>query len=305
VSAVKTIRQGLRASLSERRQGEIYAALSALAWSTAGILQRQLTVSPATQIAGRGSFAFLALGLYVLAFQREQAMISIRRVTLLLAACMAIANASFMLSLNNTSVAHVLFFQALSPLVAALLGAKLVKERPSPATTIAMLVAVGGVIVMVGGPGGGSAIGDGLSLLTAVAFAIVIVASRRYEGVSTAMAICVSQLMIMIAFGPFSDLGHVSSSQIGWLALLGAGQVTLGTLFFALAARRVPAAEMALIFVLEIVLGPLWVWVGAGERPSEATLLGGGIVLIAVLLQIGTRRSSTQEPEVDLATVRR
>lgn len=281
-------------SLSERRRGEVYAALSALAWSSAGILQRQLSVGAATQIAGRGSFAFLALGVFVVSFQRGEARTSVRRDVLFVAACMAVANASFMLSLNHTSVAHVLFFQALSPLVAALLGAKLIGERPGLLTSIAMLIAIGGVVVMVGGPGGGSELGNGLALLTAIAFAVVLVVARRHRGVSMPTAICLSQLLVVIVFAPFASLGSVPLPQVGWLALLGAGQVTLGTLFFALAARHVPAAEMALIFLLEVVLGPLWAWIGVSEQPSAATLIGGGIVLIAVVLQIGARRSDEE-----------
>jgi drug/metabolite transporter (DMT)-like permease len=294
MSAVETRRRfPLLASLSERRRGEIYAALSALAWSSAGILQRQLSVSAATQIAGRGVFAFLALGIFVMSFQRGEARKSVRGGgVLLVAACMAVASASFLLALNHTSVAHVLFFQALSPLVAALLSAKLLGERPSLLTSLAMLIAIGGVVVMVGGPGGGSELGNGLALLTAVVFAIVLVVARRHRGVSMPSAICISQMMVLIAFVPFADLGSVSLGQVGWLALLGACQITLGTLFFALAARHVAAAEMALIFLLEVVLGPLWVWIGVSEAPSAATLVGGGIVLIAVVLQIGARRSA-------------
>lgn len=285
-------------SLSERRRGEIYAALSALAWSSAGILQRQLSIGAATQIAGRASFAFLALGLFVVSFRRGEVRMSVRRGVLLVAACMAVANACFMLSLNHTSVAHVLFFQALSPLVAALLGAKLIGERPGLLTSLAMLIAIGGVVVMVGGPGGGSELGNGLALLTSIAFAIVLVVGRRDRGVSMPTAICISQLMVVIAFAPFANLRGVPAGQMGWLALMGAGQVTLGTLFFALAARHVPAAEMALIFLLEVVLGPLWVWIGVSEAPSAATLIGGGIVLVAVVLQIGARRSAEERGQL-------
>lgn len=299
MSAAEALRRRRRgAALSERRRGEIYAAISALAWSSAGILQRQLSVSVPTQIAGRGAFAFLALGLYVFAFQRGEPRLGLGRGALIVSAFMAVANASFLLALNHASVAHVLFFQALSPLVAALLGARLVGERPSRATLLAMLLAVGGVVVMVGGPGGGSELGNGLAALTAVAFAIVLVVARQHKGVSMPAAICLSQLLIVIAFGPFSAPAHLPSAQVGWLALLGAGQVALGTLFFALAARHVPAAEMGLIFLLEIVLGPLWTWLGVGEQPSVATLIGGAIVLVAVVLQIGARRGAAEEMAV-------
>lgn len=295
MSAIEARRRlAFPATLSERRRGEVYAIVAAAIWSSAGILQRQLSIGTATQIAGRGTFAFLALGIYVTAFERDAARRSVGLGGLVVTVCMATAAASFMLSLNNTSVAHVLFFQALAPLVAVLLGAKLVGERPGPATVLAMLLAVGGVVVMIGGPRGGSALGNGLALLTAIAFASVLVAARRYRRVSMPAAIGLSQLLVVIAFGPFSQPGHLSLGQVGWLALLGAGQVALGTLFFAMAARRVPAAELALLFLLEIVLGPLWTWIGVGERPSAATLVGGGIVLVAVVLQIGARRSAEE-----------
>jgi drug/metabolite transporter (DMT)-like permease len=221
--------------------------------------------------------------------------LSIRRGVLVLAACMAVASASFMLSLNHTSVAHVLFLQALSPLVAALLGAKLIGERPRLLTLLAMLIAIGGVVVMVNGRGGGSELGDGLALLTAIAFAVVLVVARHDRGVSTPTAICLSQLMIVIVFAPFASLRSVPLDQVGWLALMGWGQVMLGTLFFSLAARHIPAAEIALIFLIEIVLGPLWTWIGVSERPSTATLVGGGVVLIAIVLQIGAGRSARLE----------
>ncbi len=292
-------------ALSERRRGELYAVLAAAVWSSAGILQRQLSVSAATQIAGRSTFAFLALGIYVLAFQRGEARTIATVGGLVVAASMAVANASFMLSLNHASVAHVLFFQALAPLVAALLGAKLVGERPRPVTVAAMLLALGGVVVMVGGPGGGSALGNGLALLTAVAFAVVIVAARGYPRVSTPAAICLSQLLVVVAFAPLSRPAHVDVGQWGWLALLGVCQVALGTLLFAQAARRVPAAELALIFLLEVVLGPLWTWLGVGESPSATTLLGGAIVLVAVALQIGARRDRRVGERVSPSAARR
>jgi drug/metabolite transporter (DMT)-like permease len=149
-----------------------------------------------------------------------------------------------------------------------------------------MVVALGGVVLTVGAPGGGRVSGDSFALLAAVSFALVVVVVRRYRGVSMPAAIAASQLLVVIAFAPFARFGHASWADLGWLALLGIGQTGLGSIFLVLAARFIPSAEMAMIFLLEVVLGPLWTWVGLGETPNIATLVGGAIVILAVALQV-------------------
>jgi drug/metabolite transporter (DMT)-like permease len=150
-----------------------------------------------------------------------------------------------------------------------------------------MAIALGGVIVMVGAPGGGPALGDGLALLTGVAFALVIVVARRYRGVSMAPAMALAQLLVVIVFAPFAQFSHVSWADVGWLALLGCGQIGLGAIFFiSAAARFIPSSEMAMIFLLEVVLGSLWTWIALSETPNIATLAGGAAVILGVGAQV-------------------
>lgn len=287
-----------RRRISDRRLGLIYAVLAAVAWSTAGILQRQLHVNAATQVAGRGVFGFITLAGYaaytqpgpVASVARRGALLAAsvtRRGALLAAGAMAVANSAFIISLNYTSVAHVLVLQSIAPLVAAGLGVVVLGERLTWRTACAMAVALGGVIVMVGAPGGGPVLGDGLSLLTGVAFALVIVIARRYRGVSMAPAMALAQLLVVIVFAPFAQFGRVSWADVGWLALLGCGQIGLGAIFFISAARFIPSSEMAMIFLLEVVLGPLWTWIALSETPNIATLAGGAAVIVGVGAQVG------------------
>jgi drug/metabolite transporter (DMT)-like permease len=282
----------------------IYAVLAAVAWSTAGILQRQLHISPPTQVAGRGVFGFILLAGYAVYTQPKTLLASVtRRGALLGAGSMAVANAGFIIALNYASVAHVLVLQSIAPLVAAGLGVIVLGERLSLRTVCAMAVALGGIVVMVGAPGGGPVIGDGLALLTGVAFALVIVVARRYRGVSMAPAMALAQLLAVVVFGPFAQFSHLSWADVGWLALLGIGQVGLGAIFFILAARYIPSSEMAMIFLLEVVLGPLWTWIALSETPNVATLAGGATVILAVAAQVGgfgkqedSSLASTEQP---------
>jgi drug/metabolite transporter (DMT)-like permease len=276
-------------SLSGRRRGEVAAVLAALAWSSAGIIQRQLTLTGPAQVAGRSLFAFIALGCYLAVRDRSSITSAFRRSSFVIAGLMAIANASFILALNHASVAHVLVFQALSPLVAALMGVWLLGERLRVVTVAALGAASAGVVLMVGGPGGGGALGNGLGALTALAFALVIVLARQQRGGSTIAGIWMSQVILIVVFGAFLHPWQVGVGAWGWLALLGVVQLAVGAVLFALAARHVPANDLALILLLEIVLGPLWTWLWLGEQPSGQTLIGGAVVLGAVAAQVGVR----------------
>jgi len=94
-----------------------------------------------------------------------------------------------------------------------------------------------------------------------------------------------SQLIVIAAFLPFLDVGSASRSDWAILAALGVGQMGIGLAFLTIGARLIPPAQVAIISLLEVVLGPLWVWLAYGERPSSATLVGGAIVVAAVVVQ--------------------
>jgi drug/metabolite transporter (DMT)-like permease len=272
----------------EHRRGQIYVALAALAWSSAGVLQRGLQVDAATQVALRAAFAFGAILVYVAVTERGRFLAACRSVGVAgvgFAVAIASASASFIVALNHTTVAHVLFIQAVAPVLAALLARIALGEPITARTAVAMVVALAGVALMVGGPGGGSALGDGLSLTMALGFAVAIVISRHRRDVSMAPATCLAQMLLVLAFLPFAAPGAVPGDDLLALAALGAGQIGLGLVFLTLGARLIPAAQVALISLLEVVLGPLWVWMAVSERPSTATLVGGAVVIAAVVIQ--------------------
>ena len=119
----------------QHRRGRLYVALAAIAWSTAGLFQRELTVGLATQLAGRALFAMLGIGVFVAFTERGRVIASFRtmgRAGLAVAALMAASSGAFIAALNYTSVANVLFLQGLSPVLAAVFGLA-VGERVSGA----------------------------------------------------------------------------------------------------------------------------------------------------------------------------
>jgi drug/metabolite transporter (DMT)-like permease len=271
----------------QHRRGRLYVAAAAVAWSTAGLFQRELTVDLATQLAGRAFFAVLAILAFVAVAERGRVVrgfLAIGRAGLVMAALMAISSGAFIAALNYTSVANVLFLQALAPVLAAVFGT-FVGERVSRRTWIAIAVAVAGVALMVGGPSRPSPTGLALSLLMSVSFAATIVITRHRRQVSMAPATCLSQAAVLVCAAPFASASSIGGEDLALLAGLGITQIGLGLIFLSIGARLIPAAEVALITLLEIVLGPLWVWLALGERPGTTTLIGGAIVLGAVAIQ--------------------
>jgi drug/metabolite transporter (DMT)-like permease len=274
-------------SWAARRLGRIYIALAALAWSSAGLVQRGISVNTVTQVAGRAVFAFLALLAFTAVMEHGNPWRVFRTMGwsgLGFAVSVAIGSAMFIAALNHTTVANVLLMQAAAPIVAALLAWLLLGETVTSRTWVAMGVALAGVGLIAGGPGGQS-LGVAFAFLMLLGFAAAIVIARGRSDVSMAPGACLAQLLLVTVFAPFAHFGGVSGHNVGLLAVLGVGQIGLGLMFFTLGAQLIPAAEVALISLLEVVLGPLWVWIARSEQPAASTIAGGIVLIAAVVYQ--------------------
>ena len=138
---------------------------------------------------------------------------------------------------------------------------------------------------MLGAPGEGSLAGDGLAFLAALAFAVTIVITRWRHDVSMAPATCLSQVILVAVFLPFASPARSAATTSAGCAALGIGQIGLGLALLTAGARLIPAAQVGLITLLEVVLGPVWVWLALDERPSTLTLVGGAVVIVAIVIQ--------------------
>lgn len=269
-------------------RGRLAIVLAATLWSTAGIGQRSLDVDAATQTSGRALFALLTLAVLVQVLHPTGLAAAARalgRWDVVFAVLMALASGAFVFALNVTSVANVLFMQAAAPMLAALLGWALLHDRVPGRTWLAIGIAGAGVAVMVGESLGGGAAATLLPFMMSAAFAGTVVIARHRREVSMLPATCLSQALVVAVLLPFSSPGEASSSDWAILAALGVAQMGLSLALFTLGARLIPPAEVALLSLLEVVLGPLWVWLVYEERPAGTTLVGGAIVLVAVVVQ--------------------
>ena len=132
--------------------------------------------------------------------------------------------------------------------------------------------------------GRGQVVGNLLALGVSIAFASnVIVLRRAARRVDMAPAVLLAGLFSIAIALPFAWPLEASLADLGWLALMGSFQLALGCVLWVLAARDLSAAEIGLLSLLEVILGPLWVWLGVGERPSDLALIGGAVVIGALV----------------------
>jgi drug/metabolite transporter (DMT)-like permease len=143
--------------------------------------------------------------------------------------------------------------------------------------------------------------GDGLSLLVALAFAGATVITRRHAQVGMMPAVCTGTIMAGAAAASLMGNAVVSPGNAALLFVFGALNLGLGMALFVRGVRLVPAALAALIGVAEPVLGPLWVWLVHGEVPNARTLLGGAVVFLALLGHLGWQfRQQRQSPAMPM-----
>jgi len=267
---------------------------SALAWSLSGAIARYLHISDTWLVVfWRSSFAcafLLVFMLYRDGLKRTWSMFgSMGLPGLSVALCFAIASTAFVTALSYTTVANVLLVQAGVPLIAALMGFVIFKERVSLPTWVAIGGVIAGVAIMVSGSLGSqvSRIGDTLAVLIAFVFACATVITRHNAHVPMMPAVCLGMFMGAAVAGCMAQSYAVTAGELGLLCLFGAVNLGLGMALFAAGARLIPAALAALIGTAEPVLGPVWVWLLHNEVPGARTVLGGSIVFLALLAHIG------------------
>ena len=272
--------------MSQYRTGALLVAASTLVWSSAGVLVRWVAVDPWTTLFWRSIFAMLGLLTYLAVRDRTLLPHGIRRLGragIALAVCFGASMICFINALNLTTVAAVLIFQAASPLFAAALAWLLLRERVSKLKFAAILVSIAGVAVMTTGSSGRSGLaGIILSTIMSLTFAGAIVLARVRRDVPTTEATCLATILVAFAALPFTELS-LPWRDLLLLAIFGFGQMGLALIMFAAGIRLIPAADAGLISILESILAPIWVWLAFGENPGGNTILGGAIVISAVV----------------------
>ncbi len=270
-------------------------------WSIAGLVVRLMHQTDEWQILFYRSIALIVTLLIYLAFNNGRGLVNSFReagsVAVLAGAFLSVTFTCWIFAMTHTTIANALFVLSAAPFLTAILARWVLKEYVQPSTWMFMLLATSGVAVMVGeGIAIGTLTGNLFALCAATGFAAFSVTLRKGKAVDMTPAVCWAGVWSGL-FGALMLLNTeyqfaLSVHDILLCSLLGCVQVGLGLILYTAGSRYVPATEITLLSLTEVVLGPIWVWLGVGETPSHLTLVGGGIVLSAIVAQAihGIRR---------------
>ncbi len=287
--------------------GAALVAVAALLWSMMGLAIRNIEVAGTWAILFWRSAAMVPVLLAFVALRGRRplgaALRDTGRAGLIGGAGLVLAFAGAIFAIQSTTVANAVFLFSAAPFLAAGLGWALLGERVRATTWAAMCVALFGLLVMVReGLALGALAGNLAALGSALGFAIFTLALRwgrlgnMMPAVAIGGALSMAVALIMLAV-PGQPL-WVPLPDILVSMLMGAGLLAVGMALYTIGSQVVPAADLTLISMIEVMLAPVWVWLFLGEEASSATLWGGVIILCAVTLNAlgGMRRKPALPP---------
>lgn len=280
--------------------GILFVLGATLGWSLAGVFVRLLPGLDGWQInCWRGFWMAVFLLVYLVAVYGRNTVAKFREVPL--PALVAVAgfftagSTLYVTSLTLADTATVSVIGALSPIFAGMLSPWITHERPTLASWLAAFLALAGVgVIAWDGFTAGNIIGIVVSVLVPLSFAGQTVALRRYRAFDMVPAICVGGFVTFLIAGLLGYVfgGHpgggfqVSLEQMFLLALMGPLQLSIPLVLYAKGAKAVPAVTLSLVAMLDVVLNPLWSWIGVGEVPPESAFIGGAVIIGAVVISI-------------------
>jgi len=275
----------------QHRKGVALIIAAAVAWSTAPFFTRLLQYDSWTILFWRGLFGGGFIALFLVLTQGAhgvRSLIAMKPNAWLVALLSTLGMVNFIPALQLTNVANVEIIIAAQPFAAASIAWLWLREAASPRTLLASFVALAGIVVIVSGAAGiADYRGIALACLMLLAISAMTVAIRRYRDSSMVAAAAMSNFLGSLVSIPFAQkIGAVSQADLVVLAMFGLFQVGLGLTFFSVGSRYLPSGQASLIATLETPLMPFWVWLAFQEVPSIRALVGGALVMGAVIFEI-------------------
>lgn len=283
-----------------RSRGALLILAATLCWSTGGVFVRAVDADAWTIVFWRSLALALVLAAAIVLRHGRRAPAQFRAIGwagLLSALLVAASFVFFILAISLTLIANVVVIMSAAPLISALLGRIVLGECLKPATLAAIGASVCGIAVMVWDQGLAEArtsalLGGLCAFAVAVTFGVNIVVIRAARHVDMLPAMSLAGLFAALAALAFGAPAAIGAADTGLLVTMGCVQLALGLFLFVRGAPHLTAAEVGLLTLFEVVLAPIWVWIGFDETPSPATLAGGAIVIAALAAHsaLGIRR---------------
>ncbi|WP_189363173.1 DMT family transporter [Mesorhizobium sp. M4A.F.Ca.ET.022.05.2.1] len=274
-------------------KGLLFIAISAVAWSTAGLFVRVLSLDAWTILFWRSVFAAAFLATHLIVVGPRHGLLPTRR-GMIVAACLSLSMLAFIPACQLTSIASGAAIYATTPVFTTILAGLWLGEQIGPGIVFAVVLIIAGSCVLIcGSDSGSNFVGDAFAIVTTFMNAVVTVLIRRHREQSLLASMCLANILVSLVSMCFAaPLSINNMRDLEYLALFGLVQVWLAVVFFSAGSRRVAASQGSLVAALETPLAPFWVWLAFGETPSLTTVIGGSIIISAMagyLVALGVR----------------
>ncbi|MGB0505253.1 MAG: DMT family transporter [Pikeienuella sp.] len=277
------------------RTGVALLLLSAVVFSSAGIFTKYVAADGWNVIFWRGlSAAIITFGFAIAAGKFRAELRAFDLTAVFAVVLMGTASAAFISSFKHTSVANVALLWACAPFVAALQSWLFLREAPTKRVLACSTLALVGVAITLSSSfGSGNLFGDMLALIMVILMAGTMVLYRARPGLPTMTPTALSSVMLLPVAAWFTPPSAASVADISVLILFGL-VFAIASVLLIEGAKWVPSAQAALLGALETPLAPIWAFLILSEKPTMATLIGGGVIMTAIILsQRGTRNRET------------
>jgi len=195
----------------------------------------------------------------------------------------ATTNITFIYSIQKTSVANTLVILSSAPVFAAVFSILVLREHPRPSTWVVIAISLAGIFLIgFGSYSSGGLVGDLFALACAITTACSAVLVRYHRSIDLVPSVIFGSLFMALFAWLKAPIASISDVQVVYILIIGLILVPLAFMALTIAPRFASSAEVQLVFLLEAILGPLWVWMVISETPPTNTLIGGAMLLASV-----------------------
>ena len=274
--------------LSNQQKGSLLAFIAVFLITPDSLLIRLSNIETWGMLFYRGAIPFVVVLIGTILFYKKnfiKALLGVGYPGIFYIFSFAICNITFLISIQNTNVANTLVMIALAPMLSAILGAIFLKETPDKKTWIAIIVTfVSCIYIFYDSLKLGNFYGDFFGFVTAFGLACNANLARYAKNRDLVPSAVVGKLCVAIFAFIFVENFELIGNDIFYVPLMCIMCVAIPFVLVTIAPRFITAAEVNLFFLLETILGPIWVWLVIKEQPSLETIIGGSVIILTIAI---------------------
>ena len=275
-------------NLNNQQRGSLLAFTAVILITPDSLLIRLSNIETWGMLFYRGAIPFAVVLIGLLIFYNKNflnALFNVGYTGIFYTISFAICNITFLVSIQNTNVANTLVMVAMAPMISAILGGIFLKEVPDKKTWLAILITFfSAIYIFYDSIKFGNFFGDFMGLVTATGLAVNAVLVRSAKDRDLLPSAVLGKLCVAIFAFFFVESFDLVGNDIIYIPLMCVLCVAIPFVLVTIAPRFIPAEEVNLFFLLETIIGPIWVWMIIKEQPSMETVQGGIIIIITIAI---------------------